>query len=105
MAQFQKAPNLWDAATREALDAGTLKLQPGNWINLDGMMSRFYRHNPATGHVVAFHGPKGGATRKMRAYVAGQREEADALARRSMAAKLFRLAREARAMGNAIAIV
>lgn len=83
MARYQKAPDLWDPTTREALDAGKLVLQPGQWVQLGpDMLSRFYRHNPATGHVVAFHGPNGAATRKLRAYVAGQREEAAAMAER-----------------------
>lgn len=84
MARFQPAPDLWDADTRAALDAGTLQIQPGNWIRLGDMLSRFYRHNPATGHVVAFHGPRGAATRKLREYVAGQREERDARALRAL---------------------
>ena len=71
MGRFVKAPDLWDAATRAALDAGTLRLQPGQWIKCGpGHLSRFYRHNPATGHVVAFHGPAPMATRKLRAYLA-----------------------------------
>lgn len=74
MARYQTAPDLWDAATRARLDAGTLQLQPGQWIRLGDMLSRFYRHNPATGHVVAFHGPKGKATRQMREYVAAGKE-------------------------------
>lgn len=78
MARYIPAPNLWDAATRAALDAGTLRLQPGQWIKLGegggAIRSRFYRHNPATGHVTAFHGPAGAATRKMREYVKAVRE-------------------------------
>lgn len=71
MARYLPAVDLWHAPTREALDAGRLSLQPGQWIKAGpGPLSRFYRHNPATGHVVAFHGPHGAATRKMRAYIA-----------------------------------
>lgn len=71
MARYTPAPDLWHAPTREALDAGRLTLQPGQWIKCGpGPLSRFYRHNPATGHVVAFHGPAPHATRKLRAYVA-----------------------------------
>lgn len=78
MARFQTAPDLWDEATRAALDAGTLILQPGQWVRLGDMLSRFYRHNRATGHIVAFHGPRGLATRKLREYVAGERKARDA---------------------------
>lgn len=72
MARFVPAPDLWDLDTRTALDAGTLKLQPGQWVRTGpgSHLSRFYRHNPATGHVVAFHGPAPHATRKLLAYVA-----------------------------------
>lgn len=84
MARFIPAPDLWNPDTRAALDAGRLTLQPGQWIRLGegGQLSRFYRHNMATGHVVAFHGREGWATRKLRAYVAGMREEARAAAAR-----------------------
>lgn len=71
MARYVAAPDLWDASTRADLDAGRLTLQPGQWVRLGDQISRFYRHNPATGHVVAFHGPR--ATRKMSAYVAAGR--------------------------------
>lgn len=86
MARFQTAPDLWDADTRAALDAGILVLQPGQWFRLGagGQLSRFYRHNPATGHVVAFHGRNGWATRKMREYVKAGRDAAAALEARRL---------------------
>lgn len=75
MARFIPAPDLWNPDTRAALDSGALTLQPGQWIKTgEGPLSRFYRHNAATGHVVAFHGGKGWATRKFRAYVGAMRE-------------------------------
>lgn len=101
MARFIPAPDLWNPATRAALDAGTLTLQPGQWIKLGdgGQLSRFYRHNPATGHVVAFHGRDGWATRKLRAYVESmryaERRKAAGLEVRphtSPAARLYRVA-------------
>ena len=72
MGRYISPPDLWDAATRAALDSGALRLQPGQWIKTgDGPnLSRFYRHNPATGHIVAFHGAAPHATRKLRQYVA-----------------------------------
>jgi hypothetical protein len=77
MAKYLPTVDLWNAANREALDAGTLKLQPGQWIKCGGhTLSRFYRHNPRGGHIVAFHGEPGNqaiATRKMREYVASGR--------------------------------
>lgn len=75
--QYRPTVDLWDATNRAALDAGTLQLQPGQWIFAGSpIRSRFYRHNAATGHVVAFHGQpgkRGVATRKMREYVAAGR--------------------------------
>lgn len=86
MAKFQPAVDLWDNDTRAALDAGTLRLQPGQWIRTGSVeLSRFYSHNPATGHVVAFHGPDGIATRKLRQFVAGQREARNRAIRREVA--------------------
>jgi hypothetical protein len=71
VARFIPAPDLWNPETRADLDAGRLTLQPGQWVRCGGaQLSRFYRHNRATGHVVAFHGPAPHATRKLRAYVA-----------------------------------
>lgn len=89
MARFQPAPDIWNPATRAALDSGALTLQPGQWIRLGdgGQLSRFYRHNPATGHIVAFHGLRGAATRKMREYVTGQRETRDARALAALVAR------------------
>ena len=92
MAKYQPTVDLWDAASRAALDAGEIVLQPGQWIKCGpGARSRFYRHNPATGHVVAFHGANGYATRKMRAYVASARaHDAGRLARRMMRENIAR---------------
>ena len=71
MARYIPAPDLWDPATRADLDAGRLILQPGQWIKCGSRaLSRFYRHNMATGHIVAFHGPAPHATRKLRSYIA-----------------------------------
>lgn len=71
MARYVATVDLWDAGNREALDSGALVLQPGQWIRAgQDALSRFYRHNRATGHVVAFHGPRGRATRQMRGYIA-----------------------------------
>lgn len=75
MARFIPAPDLWNPDTRAALDSGALRLQPGQWIKCGpGPLSRFYSHNPATGHVTAFHGSGAWATRKLRAYVEAVRQ-------------------------------
>lgn len=71
MARFVKAPDIWAMD-----DSERAKLQPGQWVRLgeSGQLSRFYRFNAATGHVVAFHGPH--PTRKLRQYIAGERAAA-----------------------------
>ena len=79
MAKYLPTVDLWNPVTRADLDSGALKLQPGQWFvcgDKAATRSRFYRHNPATGQVVAFHGEpnkRGVATRKMREYVASGR--------------------------------
>lgn len=59
-------------------DAERAALQPGQWIKCGDAshLSRFYRFNPATGSVTAFHGSAPHATRKMRSYIAAGREAA-----------------------------
>ena len=69
MAKFVPTPDIWTLD-----DTARAALQPGQWIKCGDSphgLSRFYRFNPATGHVVAFHGPN--ATRKLRAYVKAER--------------------------------
>jgi hypothetical protein len=68
MAKFTPAPDIWTLD-----DSARAKLQPGQWIKCGeaAHLSRFYRFNPATGHVTAFHGPN--ATRKLREYVKAER--------------------------------
>lgn len=80
MARFVKAPDIWAMD-----DSERAKLQPGQWVRLgeSGQLSRFYRFNAATGHVVAFHGPN--PTRKLRQYVAGEKAAAE---RRAIRAKV-----------------
>jgi hypothetical protein len=82
------APDLWNEETRAALDAGTLRLQSGQWIKCGGNVpSRFHHHNIATGHVCAFHGHakgSGQASRRYLAYVAGIKEEREAADKRKL---------------------
>lgn len=76
MAKFTPARDIWTMT-----DAERAALQPGQWIKCGDAphgLSRFYRFNPATGHVTAFHGPN--ATRKLRQYVKAERAAAVAKA-------------------------
>jgi hypothetical protein len=85
---YRPAADLWDESTRAALDAGTLRLQSGQWIKCgSAVLSRFHHHNPATGHVCAFHGHakgSGQASRRYLAYVAGCKEERAAADKRAL---------------------
>jgi hypothetical protein len=68
MAKFSAPVDIWNLD-----DSERAKLQPGQWIKCgdNPHLSRFLRFNPATGHVLAFHGPN--ATRQFREFLKGER--------------------------------
>lgn len=74
MAKYRKPVDLWDAATYAAIEAGTLKLQPGQYVKCGTdapFLSRLHEIQFKRGeinHIRAFHGPN--ASKKFLAYCA-----------------------------------
>jgi hypothetical protein len=70
MPRFIKAIDVWQYG--EAIRAGQIKLQCGQWIKLgpDGRLSRYHHNN--TSNITAFHYPD--ATRRFREYVKSMKE-------------------------------
>ena len=63
MAQFIKAPNLWEAKTINAINDGSLVLQVGQWVRCgdDGVLSRYVSHRNGVFDCVHRNGVKGDA--------------------------------------------